>query len=67
MKKPSVRRTKVSTNTVSKPQSLAEFIQVMQSVKTKTEEANLNETTMSDNNGKRITYTIIKGKKYPKQ
>lgn len=66
MKKSSVRRTKVSTNIVSK-QSLAEFIQAMQSVKTETEEANLNEATMSDNNGKRITYTIIKGKKYPKQ
>lgn len=50
----------------SEPQSLAAFIQTLQSVKTDTPEAKLNETTMSDNNGKRITYTIIKGKKYKK-
>lgn len=60
-------KSKKGTESIStKPQSLAAFIQSMQSVKTESEEAKLNETTMSDNNGKRITYTIIKGKNYPK-
>lgn len=68
MKKYSVKITKVPTGSISsQPKSLAAFIQTMQSVQTDTEEAKLNETTMSDNNGKRITYTIIKGKKYKKQ
>lgn len=68
MKKVPPTRTKSpAKSTASEPQSLAAFIQAMQSVKTETEEAKLNETTMSDNNGKRITYTIVKGKKYPKQ
>lgn len=68
MKKSSVKGAKISSrNTASEPQSLAAFIQAMQSVQTESEEAKLNETTMSDNNGKRITYTIIKGKKYPKK
>lgn len=61
------QRKKTVKSTTSEPQSLAAFIQTMQSVQTDTREAKLNETTMSDNNGKRITYTIIKGKKYKKQ
>lgn len=66
MKKVINKKTKVVTkNTSSEPKSLAAFIQTLQSVKIDSEEAKLNETTMSDNNGKRITYTIIKGKKYP--
>lgn len=68
MKKVINKKTKVVTKNLStEPKSLAAFIQAMQSVQTETDDAKLNETTMSDNNGKRITYTIIKGQKYPKQ
>lgn len=68
MKKASKSSAKIyAKSTTSEPQTLASFIQAMQSIPTDTEEAKLNETIMSDNNGKRITYTIIKGKKYKKQ
>jgi len=39
---------------------LVRLMQTMQSVKTNTPEAKANDTSMSDNNGKRIIYTLTK-------
>ena len=39
---------------------LSQLMQNLQSVKTDTPEAKANETSMSDNNGKRIIYTLTK-------
>ena len=40
----------------------AELMAALKSIKAETQETNLNETSMSDNNVGRIIYTLIKGK-----